>query len=252
MVALEDFLDTMTTAGERIAGEAPSLDRIEEVPLALECVVFDVSGGVDKDGERALCGEVGVELFEGASGGVARVGKGFESEVELFFVEGFKAIAGHIGFAPDFEDGGDGRCVGGGEQVGGRALEAEGERLDGAEIGGDIFARHAIATGGADRKQAFFVEQRDGDTIDLGFSDVFDGRIGGEAQMAFDALVEVEEFLFVHGVGEGEHGDAVVDFLEVFESGAADALGGGVGEAKIGEIFFEGFELAKESVIFGI
>lgn len=70
--------------------------------------------------------------------------------------------------------------------------------------------------------------------------------------MAFDALVEVKEFLFVHGVGEGEHGDAVVDFLEVFESGAADALGGGVGEAKIGEVFFEGFELAEESVIFGI
>lgn len=134
------------------------MDRLKEVPLALERVVFDVSGGVDKDGERALCSEVGVELFEGARSGVAWVGKRFESEFVLFLVEGFKAIAGHVGFTANFEDGGDGGSVGGREQIRGRALEAKGEGLDGAEVGGDIFARHAIATSGTDGKQAFFVE----------------------------------------------------------------------------------------------
>ncbi len=71
------------------------------------------------------------------------------------------------------------------------ALEFQRDVADGADVLGDVVAGGAVAAGGGVFQRAVFVEERDGDAIDLGFEG--DGDVLA-AEVFLEALVEADEF----------------------------------------------------------
>lgn len=103
---------------------------------------------------------MGIELAQGAGGGVTRIGKGFEFVVSPLLVEGRKRRDGHVNFAADFD-------------VGRRAVDAKGYGADGADVVGNVFADDAVTAGDAADELTVFINEVDGKTIDFEFDDVF-------------------------------------------------------------------------------
>ena len=54
-----------------------------------------------------------------------------------------------------------------------RAVDAKGYGADGADVVGDVFPDDAVAAGDAADELAIFIDEVDGQAIDLEFDDVF-------------------------------------------------------------------------------
>jgi hypothetical protein len=90
--------------------------------------------------------------------------------------------------------------------------QAQGDALNSLEILGDILAGLAVAASRAEHKDPIFVDELDGQPIEFGLGDVFDFIYLREL---FDAGVELPHFVVGEGVGQAEHGDGVLDGLEL-------------------------------------
>ena len=199
--------------------------------------VFGVAEGVDVDLQAAGGGHGGVELADGAGGGVAGIGvEGFVIGLALA-VEVGEGLLGHEDFAAYFEAGR------------GIFQQGKGDGGDGAEVVGNVFAAVAVAAGGALGEAAVFVGEGYGEAVYLEFADEVEGVFAEEVG---DAAMPGGEFFRVEGVGEAEHGEAVPHLGKAFGRGRADALGGGFGDDEFGVLFLQGAELAHEVVELGV
>ena len=126
--------------------------------------------------------------------------------------------------------------------------------MDGAQVGGHVFADHAVAAGGAALEDAVAVDQRDGEAVDLGLGDVADGRIGKPVgfEQAPVAAVPGEQLVVVAGVGQREHGLQVAPLGELLERLTADALGRRVGRAQLGVLALELLKLVQQGIVVGV
>ena len=129
--------------------------------------------------------------------------------------------------------------------------DALGQGGDGAEVGGDVFADLAVATGGTTGEAAVFVGEDDGQAVYFGFDDVVEG-LGFVVEQFAVAGLPCPDFGGVEGVAQAENGDRVNDFGEFFGDGAARPLGGGIGGDEFGVGGFELDELLVEGVVFGV
>ena len=90
---------------------------------------------------------------------------------------------------------------------------AQGDRSDGLDIGGDIVALLAVATGRRAREHAIFVGDDDGKTIEFRLQDVAQLCIRRqEPQIAFLPGAQIGG---VKGVGQAENRGRVLNFGEV-------------------------------------
>ena len=165
--------------------------------------------------EPSLAAELRVEELERAGGGVAGVGEGDLLGGSAKLVEPDQLGVGHVDLAADLE------------QAGGAALEDQGDLADGLEIGRDVVAALAVASGRPRDEVAVLVSERDGDAVDLELDDVAN-RLAG-VQPPADPNVPVAELVVGIGVVDREHRDDVADGREAFQRLATDSLGGTVG-----------------------
>ena len=71
-------------------------------------------------------------------------------------------------------------------------------------------------------------------------------------QAVANAPVELGDFLFAEGIGQGQHGHAVLDRGKAGRWLGTDALGGRIGGDQVGMVGFQCFEFAQQPVVLGI
>ncbi len=193
--------------------------------------------GVDEDVEGAPGRYACVELADGASGGVARIGEQRLALAGPLLVEALEALLRHVDLAADLE-------------ARRRALaESKRDAADGAQVLGDVLAAPAVAAGGALDEGAVLVDEGDGEAVHLRLADereVVDAGDGGGASMPG------AELGFGEGVGEAEQRQAVLDDAECGDGLAADALRRGVRRNELRVALLELAQLAHELVVLGV
>ncbi len=162
-VDLEDVIEVAAEPPRALGGEAEAGEGFEHGGVGVEGEAFAGADGVEDGAEGAGGDDAGVELFQGAGGGIAGVGEGFLAGGGEFGIEGFEVVGGHVGFAAHFEERG---WV--------FEVEFEGDRADGAKVGGDLVAKAPVAAGDAEGEFAVAVVEADGDAVDLRFHDILD------------------------------------------------------------------------------
>src|SRR5262249_35823089 len=83
--------------------ESPALELFEELPLRLPAFALERAPGVSVKTQWACGRNGGIELAQGACGGVARVGEDLGVLLGLRLVEGRKVLLCHEDFAADLD-----------------------------------------------------------------------------------------------------------------------------------------------------
>ncbi len=128
-----------------------------------------------------------------------------------------------------------------------RAAQRQGDGADRSDVGGDVFAAHAIAARGAADQLPGLVGQGNAEAVDLELGDVGHRRVA-EAGAFPEALVEGAEVVLVVGVVEAEHLGEMLDGRKRPGEDPAHALGRRVGRDEIRVGLLETFELVDEPV----
>ncbi len=123
------------------------------------CLAFSPAQAVDKDIQRPLSGNPGVELPYRAGGGISGVSEKRQLLLGSLLIQLLEAGLGQIDLTPDLEPR--------------RRLFGHGKRyaLYRPQILGDILAAEAIAAGGADLKQAVDIGQSYRQAVDFKLAD---------------------------------------------------------------------------------
>lgn len=108
---------------------------------------------VEKHLEVSIGGDLGVELADGAGGGVAGVGVGFLAEGFLLFVEGLEVLFREEDFAGRFQSE--------------RLFQSKRDGFDRADGVGDIFAELAVAASEGLVKMAVLIADGDVEAVDF-------------------------------------------------------------------------------------
>ena len=104
-----------------------------------------------------------------------------------------------------------------------RALQAERNRLDGAQIRRHVFAGKAVSASGTPRQQAVFISQADGQAIEFGFNCILDCI---HAKRFARTTIEGPGIFVFERIVEGQHRRTVLHLLELGERCPAHALRG--------------------------
>ena len=232
----EHRLDVYTQAQPRRGAEPPAGQPLQEAAVRGECGTFDGAGRVEHGVQRAAGDFARVELLERAGGRVARVHEGLAAGLLFAPVELGEAGAAHVDLAADFQQ---------------RRRVCESER-DGAErldVGGDVIADLAVAARRSAYECAVFVEQREGDAVNLRLDHIVPDVI---RNLAPQEGVEIQQVRAGMGLVQAHHRRVVADLAEGGKRCAADALRGRVGRDPFGMRAFQRLQFAVESVIVGI
>ena len=156
--------------------------------------------------------DAGIELAQGAGGGVAGIGEHRFAFLFARLVELKKLVVTHIDFAANLEN-----------LRRAPARNCSRDVVNGLQVLGDVFAGDPVAAGGPHIEPPVLVPQRNGQAVDLGLGDDVDGGIGFEIEKAPDAVEKIADVGFVERVVEGEHGHRMGDLREPFRGRGADA-----------------------------
>ena len=164
---------------------------------------LDEADAVGDHREGALGGFGGVLLAQGTGCRVARVDEGLFSGLDAGFVEGGEVGDREVDLTAHLDARGH------------SAGEGLRNRLDRPSVGGDVLADVAVASGRGAHEAAVFVQEVDGQTIDLDLSrhlEVVDAGGLGHAGLPSGELLEGEHVVERHHLGEVAHlGKAGVD-----------------------------------------
>ena len=192
---------------------------------------------IREEGEIARCGDARVFLAQAAGRGVARVREQPIARLTLSPVELRERRQRHEHLAAHLQPSG--------------RRSAEQPLRDGAdrgEVGRHVFTGHAVAAGRTDRQATVFVEQRDGETVELRLTDERD-RAGHELD---DAVVPGDELVTAERVVERQHRHRVGDGRERCRGRAARSLRRRVGREQLGMGGFELAQLTEQRVVLGV
>ena len=168
---------------------------------------FHFAGAVENDVELAPGDEAGVELFERAGGGVARVGEGFfagRSALDIDFGEHFLR---EVNFAAHFQQSRTGVPLVTGRREACPTLESQGQTANRFQIRGDVVASRAVAARGADGENPGLVPETDRHAVDLRLNAPVELFVGNELLSPFD---ELPHFVLRISVVEAHHRDEVL------------------------------------------
>ena len=233
----QDLVEPAAAPRARLRGEPERGEALQERVLRGGVrLAAQRAEAVEHDRERAPRDLARVEELDRAGGGVARVLEGLLAARGLLLGEREEAGLGHVDLAARLE-------------ALGLAGDAERERADRADVGGDIVARLAVPARGGDGELAPLVDRAEREAVDLRLDDVVH-RV--EADDRAHHRVEVGEVRAVVGVLERLHRDGVGELLEALGGRAADAPRGGVRVSQVGAGRLDRGELAHHRVELGV
>ena len=199
---LDDVVGRFHAPGVRRDVEAPRRQRQVGVVLAGRAPALDVPDAVADHGQRALGGLGGVLLPQRPGGRVAGVGEDALPGGGALGVEVPELLDGDVDLAADLQD------------LRHRVVIRCGELVrdvgDGAGVGGDVLPHPAVAAGRRADEAAVFVDQVDGQAVDLQL-----GQVGARR----GARQPVAQFRFVEDVVQA------VQALQVLHRFEGDAVG---------------------------
>jgi len=139
---------------------------------------LDHAQRISVERQRATCGDARVELAQAAGGGVARVDERLDFPVRgaRLLVVGLEAGTRHVDLAAHLQRA---RPT--------LAAQLQGDRADGAQVGGDVLAGFAVPARGALHEHAAFVAQADRQAVELRLHR--EHRVG-DVQALFDPALE--------------------------------------------------------------
>ena len=124
--------------------------------------------------------------------------------------------------------------------------------LEGADIGGDVFALRTIAAGRGGNKLTALVAQRHRQSVDLRLGGKIDLVVVTELEKTTDAAGEFEHVLLGERVVERQHRQRVADLLEASRRRGTDFLRRRFRGDEFRKAGFDGIEALAQRVIFGI
>ena len=131
--------------------------------MRLKLQPFRVTHLVTPDTQGTPRGMRRIELADRTGGGVARVDEGGLVGGDTLLVIALEGRQRQVDFAAHLEHGG--------RLLARLQAQGRGNGVDGAQVGGDVLADFAVAAGGAAHQAAVFVDDRDGQPVDLGLDD---------------------------------------------------------------------------------
>ncbi len=241
------LLDRLVTSRRGVHAKALLAQPVERLPVACDLEPFAVAELVAPDVERPRGGDSRIELTDGAGGGVARVGEGRLAGGRARLVQAREAGQRQVDLAAHLDHGRH-------RLVTIKPAQTQGHGVDGAQVGGHVFADHAVAAGGAALEDPVAIDQRDGETVDLGFGDVAQGGLAEPVRLEQTAVATVpgQQLVFVAGVGQRKHGLQVTPLRELLERLPADPLGRRVERAQLGIGVLELLQLVQQQVVVGV
>jgi hypothetical protein len=147
----------------------------------------------------------------------------------LALVEAGEIGVGHIDLAADLED-----------AAVARTGEPGGHVIEGAQVGGHVFALHAITARCALHEAAVLVSQRHRQPVDLGLGGKHHFSFWIEPQEAADLLDEAFDVVAPKGVVERQHRHLVAHLGELFRRRRADPPGRRIGPHEFGKARLDG------------
>ena len=188
--------------------------------------------------ERALGGELRVELADRAGGRVARVHERREARLGAALVERGEVRQRHVDLAAHLDQ----RR---------RVVEAQRDRRDRAQVVRDVLPDLAVAARGAAFEHAVAVEQRDREPVDLRLRDVVEARVLDPLarEVAAHPRHPRAQLLLRARVGERVHRLRMPDLLEPRDRLGADALGRRVGRDELGVLALDRAQLVEQRVV---
>ncbi|MNO79336.1 hypothetical protein D3C76_705020 [compost metagenome] len=226
---------------------APGLELLQIADVRIGDVRRHLADAVAAELQRAIGGDLRVQLAQTARRRVARVGEGLAADFQLRGVEPLETGLGHEHFAAHFQ----GRRPA-------AAVQLERDVAYGAHVDADVFARRTVAAGGAAHQDAILVQQADGQAIELGLAAVFDGcaateQVARRQVQAFGhPAVELTHVGFFEGVAEAEHRHFVTHLGKRRQRRAAHSLGRRVAGDQFGIGRFQRLELVEQAVVLGV
>lgn len=196
MVVGEPIVDAFDPGVERIDRQAPATKLIQQRLLGgRQGVTVDCTQRINVKLQRSSRGEPRVELPQRPGCSVARIDEGLFAARGLLCIEPGEAGVRHEDFTAHF----DHRRR--------RITQTQRQAAQGPQVGSDVFAGLAIATGGALDELAVLVAQVDCQPVELGFGHVGHRRA---VQTFTNAAVEGEKLGFVKRIVERAHGQPVL------------------------------------------
>ena len=223
--------------------EAEPLQDVERRPVRVEHRLAAREQGVGVEVEAAGGGDAGVEHAQRAGGGVAGVGEGLPSLLDLPPVEPGERLPGHHHLAAHLEVGRHSRIP---QRV---RVDRQRQRPQRPRVGRDDLPLHAVAPRQRQVEPAGHEADRHRRAVELQLPDVVEGL--GLRQLARPP-VEVAELGVVEGVLEAEHHRRVGGLLDPLARGPADPPARRVGSDQLGEPCLQLLELAHEGVELGV
>ena len=142
-----------------------------------------------------------VQLAQRAGTAVARVGVERQTLLLALGVDARELRLGHVDLATHLEV----------DRLG----EHLGDGADRAQVGRDVLARATVAAGGAQDEAPLLVAQADGQSVDLELGHVGRSRLTlRQAEPAPHPCVEGTQLVGIEGVGQRQHGHAVLDLAQ--------------------------------------
>jgi hypothetical protein len=231
--------------------KAPQI--VQGLPLAAEgWAPFQVYHLVAKETQGPGGCDRRVEDSQTASRGVARIGIGLSPGSCLGAIECLKCLDRHVCLTTYNEP----RWRHEARPLGdlywpfgrGRRGDAQGQRSNRSEVGGDVLAANAIPSGCAQREGSFIVVEHDSQTIDLGLDDIgwLPVALGQQAQEAVSPSPKVVR---VEGIAQAEHGVRMLDGGKFLPNLTTNPLRWGIGRHQLGMSRFQFLQFAEKSVV---
>ena len=174
-------------------------------------------------------------------GGIARVGEGRLAVLGALLVELGEVGDRQVDLAAHLD------------QLG-RVLDPQRDRLDRAQVLGDVLADAAVAAGRSPGEDPVLVGEGDRQPVDLRLGDVADltARDVEPLELSLDPLRPGAQLVLVAGVGEREHRLVVLDLLELVQRLPADPLRRRVRGEQLGVGLLDLPQLAQQVVVVGV
>src|SRR5690606_9547550 len=149
--------------------QSPVPQPMQYANLGIRQLPLETAYAVTAEFQGATGCDARVQLTQGARRRIARVGEGLATGLPSLGIEPLEAGLGHVHLAPHLQ-----------YRRPAFAAQAQGDVTYGSHIGGDVLAGGAIAPGRSPDQHAVFVQQADGQAIELGLAAIGNAAAFGE------------------------------------------------------------------------
>ena len=195
--------------------------------------------GIGEELQRPRARHLRVLLAQTPRRRIARIGEGLPGLCRAP-VEREEIVAAHVDLAAHLDQV---------RRVGGQPF---GHLVEGADIGGDVLARHAVAARRRRREPALLVAQRHRQSVDLRLGGEDEFRIGGQRQEPPHRGDEVDDVLVGEDVVERQHRPGVLDRSEGRRRRRADATRRRILTYQRRETRLDGGVAQTQRIVFGV